>query len=129
MGPHLGTIRDMPRWREKLHSFLVNVGVMQTLIASSTRTRDDAMREGVSPKQIEVIFNAITPFQIQEEDRNTTRQKLGMGEGDFFLLAVGRLRFCQKGHEILIQAIPPVAPANFQTLWWEYAEWVHCMDS
>jgi len=107
VGTHLGTIRDMPRWREKLHSFLVNTGVIQTLIASSTRTRDDAVREGVSPKQIEVIFNAITPFQIWEGDRKSTRQKLGIGEGNFFLLAVGRLVY-EKGHEFLVQAIPPV---------------------
>jgi glycosyltransferase involved in cell wall biosynthesis len=110
IGTHLGVIRGMPRWREKLHSILVNMGIIQTLVASSTRTRDDAVHEGVCPERIEIIFNSITPFTVKEEDRIRVRQQLGLHEGDFFLLAVGRLVY-EKGHEFLIQAIPSVIPA------------------
>jgi glycosyltransferase involved in cell wall biosynthesis len=110
LGTHLGVIRDIPHWRERLHSILVNTGIIQVLIASSTRTRDDALWEGVSPGRIEVIFNSITPFTLNEEDRIRTRQKLGLHECDFFLLAVGRLVY-EKGHEFLIQAIPSIIPS------------------
>jgi glycosyltransferase involved in cell wall biosynthesis len=105
IGTHLGTIRDMPRWREKLHSILVNLGIIQVLIAASTRTRDNAIQEGVSPGRIEIIFNGISPFQLNETDRINTRQKLGLHRDDFFLLAVGRLVY-EKGHEFLIDAAP-----------------------
>ena len=107
VGTHLGAIRGMPRWREKFHSFLVNSGIIQVLVASSTRTRDDAVREGVSPERIEIIFNAITPFKLSENDRIKTRQKLRLNEKDFFLLTVGRLVY-EKGHEFLVQAVPSV---------------------
>ncbi len=107
IGTHLGTIRGLPRWREKLHSTLVNLGVIQVLIASSNGTRDDAVQEGVSPKRIEVVFNAISPFKLSDSDRSMTRQKLGLRENDFFLLAVGRLVY-EKGHVILIRAMPSV---------------------
>lgn len=110
IGTHLGVIRDIPRWREKLHSMLVNLGIIQVLIAASTRTRDNAIQEGVSAKRIEVIFNGISPFQLNDADRMTTRQKLGIQQDDFFLLAVGRLVY-EKGHEFLIEAIPAVLPS------------------
>jgi glycosyltransferase involved in cell wall biosynthesis len=107
IGTHLGVIRGISRWREKLHSILVNMGVIQILVAASTRTRDNAIAEGVSPERIKVIFNAISPFKLKDRDRSVTRQKLGLHENDFFLLAVGRLVY-EKGHEFLIQAIPSV---------------------
>jgi glycosyltransferase involved in cell wall biosynthesis len=107
VGTHLGVIRGIPRWREKLHSILVNIGVIKVLIASSTRTRDNAVQEGVSPDRIEIVFNAISPFNLAAEDRISARQKLGLHENDFFLIAVGRLVY-EKGHEFLIQAIPSV---------------------
>lgn len=107
VGTHLGGIRGIPRWRERLHALLVNRRIIQVLVASSSGTRDDAIREGVADDRIEVIFNAITPFRVNSEDRKRVRQKLGLGEDDFFLLAVGRLVY-EKGHEFLIQALPKV---------------------
>jgi glycosyltransferase involved in cell wall biosynthesis len=107
VGTHLGVIRGIPHWREKLHAILVNTGIIQVLIAASTRTRDNAVQEGVSPEHIEIIFNAISPFKLSERDRISARQKLGLHESDFFLITVGRLVY-EKGHEFLIQAIPAV---------------------
>jgi glycosyltransferase involved in cell wall biosynthesis len=107
VGTHLGVIRGMPRWREKLHSILVNIGIIQVLIVSSAGTRDNAIQEGVSPDHIEIIYNAITPFKLSDSDRINARQKLGLHQNDFFLLAVGRLVY-EKGHEFLIQSIPSV---------------------
>jgi glycosyltransferase involved in cell wall biosynthesis len=111
VGTHLGSIRGLPRWREKLHALLVNIGVIQVLIASSTRTQDDAIREGVSPQRIEVIFNAIRPFEIRDGERAAARKKLGLRPEDFFLLAVGRLVY-EKGHEFLVRAMPAVVQAH-----------------
>jgi len=111
VGTHLGSIRGLPRWREKLHALLVNIGVIQVLIASSTRTQEDAIREGVAPQRIEVIFNAIRPFEIRDGERFAARQKLGLRPNDFFLLAVGRLVY-EKGHEFLVRAMPAVVQAH-----------------
>jgi glycosyltransferase involved in cell wall biosynthesis len=107
VGTHLGVIRGIPRWREELHSILVNTGIIQVLVAASTRTRDNAVQEGISPDRIKIIFNAISPFKLNDGDRISARQKLGLQENDFFLIAVGRLVY-EKGHKFLIQAIPSV---------------------
>jgi len=107
VGTHLGEIRGMPRWRKKIHALLVNRGVIQVLIAASTRTRQHAIEEGIRPDRVEVIFNGITPFKSNKAKRDETRRELGLRENDLFLLSVGRLVF-EKGHEFLVEAMSTV---------------------
>lgn len=111
IGTHLGEIRGMSVWRERLHTLLVNYGVIQTLVASSSRTKHNAVQAGVDPNRIKVIHNAITPFDVGGVDRNAMRRKLGVRADAIFLLAVGRLVY-EKGHEFLVEAMSKVAQVN-----------------
>lgn len=111
IGTHLGEIRGMSAWRERLHTILVNRGVIQTLVASSSRTRSNAVQAGIDPNRIKVIHNAIMPFDVGGVDRNAVRNKLGLRHDDIFLLAVGRLVY-EKGHEFLVEAMSKVAQVN-----------------
>lgn len=108
VGTHLGEIRGMSAWRENLHTFLVNRGVIQTLVASSARTKNNAVDAGVNPQKITTIYNAIMPFDIQHIDRAAVRKKLGLHVDDVFFVAVGRLVY-EKGHEFLVEAMSTVA--------------------
>lgn len=110
-GTHLGEIRGMSGWRERLHTFLVNRGVIQTLVASSARTRKNAIDVGVNPNKIATIYNAIMPFEVSHIDRDSVRQKLNINRDEIFLVAVGRLVF-EKGHEYLVEAMTVVAKEN-----------------
>lgn len=111
VGTHLGEIRGMSGWRERLHTFLVNRGVIQTLVASSARTRKNAIDVGVNPNKIATIYNAIMPFEVSHIDRDSVRQKLNINRDEIFLVAVGRLVF-EKGHEYLVEAMTVVAKEN-----------------
>ena len=108
VGTHLGEIRGMAKWRDGLHTFLVNSGVIQTLIASSARTRNNAIEVGVKPEKITTIYNAIMPFDVTGIDRAAARQKIGLAPEDVFFVAVGRLVY-EKGHEFLVEAMATVA--------------------
>lgn len=107
IGTHLGAIRGMPRWREKIHSMLINIGFAQVLVAASKGTHQKSLLEGVSPERIHVIPNGIQPFQIDPDQRRKVRLALGLREEDVFLLSVGRLVY-EKGHEYLLQAMVEV---------------------
>jgi glycosyltransferase involved in cell wall biosynthesis len=101
---HLGAIRGLPRWREKLHARLINSGVADVLIAASTKTRQNAIDEGVRPDRIEIVPNGITPFDLTLIDRKRVRSNLGLKDDDLLILSVGRLVY-EKGQEFLIEAM------------------------
>lgn len=108
VGTHLGEIRGMSKWRDGLHTFLINRGVIQTLVASSARTRTNAIEVGVQPERITTIYNAIMPFDVAHIDHESVRAKIGLKKDEVFFLAVGRLVY-EKGHEFLIEAMAEVA--------------------
>jgi len=111
IGTHLGEIRGMPAWREHLHTSMVNWGIIQKLIASSTRTKNNAVQVGVDPQKIIVIHNAIMPFDVRDVDRDAVRKRIGLHKDDVFFLAVGRLVY-EKGHEFLVEAMSTVGQAG-----------------
>ncbi len=108
IGTHLGEIRGMSAWRERLHTLLVNRGVIQILVTSSARTKNNAIEAGVQPKRIKIIYNAIMPFDISHADREPVRQQIVLKPDDVLFLTVGRLVY-EKGHEFLVEAMSEVA--------------------
>lgn len=108
VGTHLGEIRGMSKWRDNVHTFLVNRGVIQKLVASSARTRSNAIEVGIEPQRITTIYNAIMPFDVSHIDRETVRKRIALKKDDVFFVAVGRLVY-EKGHEFLVEAMSIVA--------------------
>ena len=104
---HRGKIEAFPRWRQVLHSVLINIGIAQTLIAVSEQTREQAVEEGIWESRITVIPNGVKPLDTSLVNRTAVRKELGLIEGDIFLLSIGRLTY-QKGHEFLVQAMSNV---------------------
>lgn len=115
VGTHLGEIRGMSKWRENLHTFLVNRGIIQTLVASSARTRNNAIEVGVEANRITTIYNAIMPFEVTHINREFVREKIGLKKEDVFFTAVGRLVY-EKGHEFFVEAMSLVAKADSRAI-------------
>jgi glycosyltransferase involved in cell wall biosynthesis len=104
---HRGKIEAFPRWRQSLHSLLINIGIAHTMVAVSEQTRAQAIKEGVRADKIAVIPNGVTPLDTLSIDRPEARRNLGLSETNIFLLSIGRLTY-QKGHEYFIQAMSNV---------------------
>jgi glycosyltransferase involved in cell wall biosynthesis len=104
---HRGEIENFPKWREKFHSWMINAGIANRLIAVSEQTRQKAIAEGVKPERVSVILSGIKPLDTLSVNRDEVRKELGLAPTDIFLLAVGRL-MVQKGHDVFIQAISMV---------------------
>ncbi len=102
---HRGLDTRFPRWRLKLHTLMINMGIADVFLAVSDGVGHLARLEGVRPGKILVIRNGVTPLDVGSVDAGEVRKRLNLKEGDLFLLAVGRLAY-QKGFDILIGAVP-----------------------
>jgi glycosyltransferase involved in cell wall biosynthesis len=104
---HHGVIEGFPRWRERLHAWMVNHNIAHKLVTVSERTYQIALLEGVKAERISVIQNGIQPMPFEGEHRLDVRKDAGIGADDPFLLSVGRLVHV-KAHEVLVSAMPAV---------------------
>jgi len=104
---HHGMLKDIPRWREKTHTWIINHNIANILVAVSEGTRQRALKEGVAPDRVSLIPNGIVPVSAKGVNRQDIRKSIGVGEDDIFLISVGRLVY-QKAHEFLIAAMPEV---------------------
>lgn len=101
---HHGIIEGSPRLVERLHSFLVNVGLASTLVCVSRKVLEQAAAAGIRREHMTVIPNGIPAGSAGAGDRAGTRRDLSVGDEDVLILSVGRLVY-QKGHEYLVRAM------------------------
>ncbi len=104
---HHGIIEGFPRWIERLHAGLTNLGIASVLVSVSDKTREQAALAGTNPGRIRVIPNGIPPVVKEIVNRSELRREVGMESNGVLLISVGRLVY-QKGHEFLIRALPAV---------------------
>ncbi len=104
---HHGFIDGFPRWRERVHAWMVNHNFAQKLVVVSNMIRKEAIEEGVDPQRIVVIQNGIRSISLEGINRSEVRQEADVRENEVLLLSVGRLVY-QKAHEILVKAMPAV---------------------
>lgn len=100
---HHGMIEGFPWSIERLHSWLVNIGVADVLVSVSQKALEQAANAGTKRQRMVVIQNGIVPSRSDPSQVSMTRREIGLNDGDIFLLSVGRLVY-QKGHEFLISA-------------------------
>jgi len=112
---HRGRIHGFPRWQEKIHSWMINSGMATKLVAISKQIGKDAVSEGVNPEKILVIPNGVEPLDFDPSVRVKKRNELKIKPDQFVVLSVGRLSY-EKGHDVLIGAVPTVVQEYPQTV-------------
>lgn len=105
LATHHGLADQFPRWRERLHTWLINHALANTLVVVSARTYQSALREGVRVERMVIIKNGIRPLSVESVDRLKVREEAGLQDGDIFLVSVGRLVY-EKAHNVLLNAMP-----------------------
>jgi glycosyltransferase involved in cell wall biosynthesis len=106
LGTHHGVIDGFPRWRQWIHTFIVN-HMADAVIAVSAKMKDQAALEGIPSEHVIVIQNGIEPVSLEGVEGSEVRKEAGLDEKDIFLISVGRLVY-QKAHQVLVSAMPLV---------------------
>jgi glycosyltransferase involved in cell wall biosynthesis len=107
VGSHRGKIEGFPRFLERLHAMMINSPITTWFVVVAERVREDALAEGVHAHRIIKIVNGVDIPRVDPADIRRVHNELSVSGGEIFLLSVGRLRY-QKGHDILIRALPNV---------------------
>jgi glycosyltransferase involved in cell wall biosynthesis len=111
LATHHGVIDGFPRWRQIIHSFIVN-HMADAIVAVSSKMEGQAIQEGIRKEHIVVIQNGIEPVSLEGVNRSEVRGEAGLDQEDVFLVSVGRLVY-QKAHQLLVSAMALVV-AEFQ---------------
>jgi glycosyltransferase involved in cell wall biosynthesis len=105
---HRGRISGFPRLFEHIHAWMVNSPLITKLVAVSEQTRIQSMEEGITFKKIVVIPNGLgTVSELNEQSKQKIRLGLCGSATASLILSVGRLNR-EKGHDLLIEAIPAI---------------------
>jgi glycosyltransferase involved in cell wall biosynthesis len=112
---HRGRIRGFPNWLARIHAWIINLGIATGMIAVSEDTCADAIKEGVHPKHITIIPNGVELQKINQTTCKNLSQELNLGKDKSLVLSVGRLNQ-EKGHALLLEAVPEVLTNNPQTI-------------
>jgi glycosyltransferase involved in cell wall biosynthesis len=104
---HRGRILDFPAWQERLHAWMVNVGIATTLVAVSEPVRQQCVEEGVNPSRVMVISNGVNLPEVSPASIQQARRELGLAENELLVLTAGRLHG-EKGHDTLVAAMPAI---------------------
>lgn len=118
IGTHHGYIEGSPRFLQKLHGWLTNSRLCSIMVCVSKQVRLQAMQtEGARAEKLLVIENGIQPAAMSSPDAGErVRAELGVEAGQKLLLTVGRL-VKQKGHAVLLAAIPAMQDQQAKFVW------------
>ena len=98
-------------WVTRLIEF-ASVRCMDMGIAVSEATKKAWVdRTGLCPDRIKVVYNGIDLARFSQNNRQATRQQLGLPEDGQVILVPARLHW-SKGHEILLNAFPRIVNAQ-----------------
>ena len=111
VGSHHGLIENISPVVERLHGMLMNSRMTSALVAVSTRVQQLTLTvERTRPEKVILIPNGVQiPAQetFPSENRQALRDALELDSTSVLVITVGRQTH-QKGHAILLEAIPAV---------------------
>jgi glycosyltransferase involved in cell wall biosynthesis len=112
---HHGILEKMPRWRQRMHTWMINSGIASCLVVVTEQLRHQALAEGIHARRIVTIPNGIKLPDLKTDHTAELRKDLGIRSRDIFLLSVGRLTH-QKAHSVLIQAMSTIIAQHPETI-------------
>jgi len=84
----------------------------ERIVTVSYAMRDHLVRLGYEERKIRVVYNGIdaekySPARVSSEERQKTRESLGISDDEFMILFIGRLSWV-KGADTLVQSMPEI---------------------
>ena len=105
---HRGRIRDFPHILEKIHAWMINSRLVTAMVAVSEQVRLQSMEEGINTEKIVVIPNGLEiPSELNDANKQALRLNLCGSLTTALVISVGRMNR-EKGHDLLIEAIPSI---------------------
>lgn len=99
-----GFARNDSRLKRMSHTWLINLGAADILVAVTEDVRIQSIEEGVRPGRVTAIPNGIHIPKEHEKSATDLSKALSIAEGTVFLLSVGRLVH-EKAYEVLIRSM------------------------
>lgn len=101
---HHGYAKTDSWLKRAVHSWMINRGGADVLIAVTENIRSQSISEGVKSERVTTIPNGIQVPSIPEKRTQLLRAALNIPEGAVLVLSAGRLVY-EKAYEVLIQSI------------------------